>query len=402
MADLHFKCLGCDQSLVADESGAGLIFHCPHCARPQEIPAAVKRNGAPHKETLAPARAAAEVPAREMEPARRPTPTAEEGLRMAQERLWQNENLSAEQTVALAERDQRISAIAAERDWLVGQLDEERQRRQTLEPELDVARAEWAAAEKRAGEFETGYALASSRLAQMEMDMAHLSKQLDTVKSERTEAVLELTRKQEEFGELSLKLERAHAERVEFEQIVGRARKELEIRAALLAEAQAAAEQSSVEMGKIQADLVLVRTELGAAAAQRDKLQAAVQEDHDLSEFLDMKADRERLEGELRESQTRFGGVRERLQEVAAERDGLKRETTELRLTIAALREVHAGEQLEQDNEVLRRMVERLNEELKELRPAGAKRKRRTDAGGLIGEMAKAALARCFVPDPEL
>ena len=61
-------------------------------------------------------------------------PSSDGGLWVAQERLWQNEHQSAEQAVALIERDQRISALRAESDWLASQLDEERQRRQALEP----------------------------------------------------------------------------------------------------------------------------------------------------------------------------------------------------------------------------------------------------------------------------
>ena len=92
--------------------------------------------------------------------------------------------------------------------------------------------------------------------------------------------------------------------------------------------------------------------------------------------------------------------MREKLGDSPGERDLLRRERTALNLKIAALREAHHDAQLHQDNEVLRRMVERLNEEMKEFRPLLAKRKRRAKAGGLMGELAKAALARCFV-DPE-
>jgi len=366
-------------------------FRCPHCNTSQAIP-------------TSPLSVSLQTPQEDEKLAagRRPRASSDGGLWVAQERLWQNEHQSAEQAVALIERDQRISALRAECDWLASQLDEERQHRQALEPELDLARGEWAAAEKRASEYESGYHQASTRLEQVEMVVGELSHQLELVKTERSDAVLELAHQHETFAELNLQLDKARAERAELEQILGRARGNLDRTAAELSAAESAAEQSAADAGQLKATLSHLRAELGLAVAERDKLQGLVREDHDLAEYVEAKIDRDRLESELRETQARLDGFREKIEGLTAEREILKRERTDLQLKVAALRDAHDDTQLQQDNEVLRRMVERLNEELKEAQPELAKRKRRIAPGGVVGGLARAALARCFVPDPDV
>jgi chromosome segregation ATPase len=318
----------------------------------------------------------------------------------AQERLWQNEHQSAEQAVALVERDQQISAISAERDWLAAQLEEERDRRQTLDPELDMARAEWSAAAKRASDFEAAFHHASERLRGAEMRVEELAHNLEIVKSERSEAVFALAGHQEEFSELKLALDSACAERTEMEQILGRARANLEQTQSELAAAEAENEQSSAEAAQMKAGMAHLRAELGLAIAERDKLQALVREDHELAEYAHVKEERDRLDAELKEAQAHLGGFRERIEALSEERESLKRDRTELQLKVAALRDAHDNSQLEQDNEVLRRMVERLNEELKQLQPEGVRRKKGSTA--MLGDIARAAVSRCFVPDPDV
>jgi len=127
-----------------------------------------------------------------------------------------------------------------------------------------------------------------------------------------------------------------------------------------------------------------------------------VRDDHDLAEFVAVKTERDRIDTELKETQAREESLAERIESLASERESLKRERTELQLKVAALRDAHDDTQLQQDNEVLRRMVERLNEELKDLQPEIAKRKRRAAPGGVVGGLARAAMARCFVPDADV
>jgi len=392
MGDVRFRCLGCQQSLVADERGAGVSFRCPHCNTSQTVPST------PTPPVSVQTLAEDEKPAS----ARLPQASSDGGLWVAQERLWQNEHQSAEQAVALVERDQRISALRAECDWLGSQLDEERQRRQALEPELDLARGEWGAAEKRASEFEAGFNHASSRLQHAEMAVEELSYQLELVKTERSEAVLDLANHQETLAELNLELNKARADRAEMEQILGRARGDLDRTVTELATAESVAEQSGAEAGQLKASLAHLRAELGLAVAERDKLQALVREDHDLAEFVELKSDRDRFEAELKETQARQDSLQEKIDGLVGEREVLKHERTELQLKVAALRDAHDDTQLQQDNEILRRMVERLNEELKEAQPEIAKRKRRAIPGGVVGGIARAAIARCFVPDGDV
>jgi chromosome segregation ATPase len=324
------------------------------------------------------------------------------GLWDAQERLWQNEHQTTEQVVALVERDQRISALRAECDWLASQLDEERQRREALEPELDLARGGWTAAEKRATEFESSLHHASARLQEAEISVAELSHQLEIVKTERSEAVLDLASHQEAVVELNLQLGRARSERAELEQILSRARVDLDRAAMDLQAAEALAEESAAQSGELTATASQLRAELGVAVAERDRLQALIHEDHDLAEYAEMKVEREHFEGELRDAQSVLSGLREKVDLLTIERESLKKERTDLQLKIAALRDAHDDSQLQQDNELLRRMVERLSEELKEAQPDLTKRRRREGAGGLVGGLARAVAARVFVPDADV
>jgi chromosome segregation ATPase len=321
----------------------------------------------------------------------------------AQERLWQNEHQSAEQTVALVERDQRISALRAECDWLSSQLEEERKRRQELEPDLDLARSGWAAAEKRASEYEAGYHQTSVRLQQAEISVGELTGQVEVLKTERGEIASDLARHLETIAELNQQLNQARAERTEATQILGRARTELERTTAELAAAESVAEQSTAEVGHLKAAATNLGAELGSATAERDRLLALVREDHDLAEYGELKTAHERLETELRETQVRHDGFREKIDTLMAERDSLRHQRTDLQLKVAALRDAHDDTQLQQDNEILRRMVERLNEELKEADPEHARRsKRHARAGGIVGNLARSIAARCIVPDADV
>jgi chromosome segregation ATPase len=332
----------------------------------------------------------------------RPQAASEGSLWVAQERLWQNEHQSAEQAIALVERDQRISALKAECAWLTSQLDEERQRHATLEPELDLARGGWAAAEKRASELESGFQHASTRLQQAEISVTELSHQIEVVKTERSEAVLELANHQETLAELNLELNKARDERIEMEQILGRARADLDRATHEQAAAELVAEESASQASQLNATVAHLRAELGLAVTERDKLQSIVSEDHDLAEYAAMKSERDHMEAELRDAQSRLDGMREKINSLTIERETLRRERTELQLKVAALRDAHDDTQLEQDNEVLRRMVERLNEELKEAMPDISRRRHREATGGVVSGLARAVASRVFVPDPDV
>jgi len=373
-------------------------FHCPHCNSLQFIPRTPSR-------TL-PDPVSLQILAEDEKLVSAQLPqthsSSDAGLWSAQERLWQNEHLSAEQAVALVERDQRISALRAECDWLASQLDEERQRRQSLEPDLDIARGEWAAAEKRANEFETNYQQTANRLAQLEMEGAELIRQLELVKSERSEAILNLAQQQESLAEMNLVVNQARGERAEMEQILGRARTDLERATQSLAAAEAVAEQSAAEACQMKAALSQVRAELGLAVTQRDKIQALVSEDHDLANYVEVRTERDKFEQELKETQTRHATLHEKIASLTEEREALKRERTDLQLKVAALRDAHDDTQLQQDNEILRRMVERLNEELKEAQPQIARHRRKAAPGGVVGNIARAVAARCLVPDADV
>jgi chromosome segregation ATPase len=387
MGDLNFRCIGCQQNLVADDSGAGMPFNCPHCNTAQIIP--------PH---------ATGVPAEQGELALAAGGKAQagDGLWSAQERLWQNEHQSSEQAIALVEREQRISALKAECEWLAGQLDEERQRRQKLEPELDLARGEWNKAEKRANEFEASHNHASAKLRHAEMYVEELTRQLDAVKGERSEAVMEQATQQESIAELNLHLNKSRGDSAEMEQILARARADLDRAHAEMSAADHAAEEAAAEADQARTALSHLRAEHGLATTERDRLQAMLREDPDLADYAQARTERDHFEQDLREIQGRLDDYKEKIESLTTEREALKKERTDLQLRIAALRDAHDDHQLQQDNEMLRRMVERLNEQIKGGAPEGGGRKRSEGGGGVVGGLARAVVSRVFVPDPDV
>ncbi len=144
-----------------------------------------------------------------------------------------------------------------------------------------------------------------------------------------------------------------------------------------------------------------LRNELGRMAHERDKLKALIDQNPDMADFAAARTERDQLDTEVREAQLRLQQAEEKVAGLAGEREGLLQQVTELNLRVAALRDARDGSQLQQDNEILRRMIDRLNEELKLAQPEIARKKRRAAPGGLVTNIARAALARCIVPDPD-
>src|SRR5205823_13336882 len=119
--------------------------------------------------------------------------------------------------------------------------------------------------------------------------------------------------------------------------------------------------------------------------------------------LLAVKAERDRLEKELRDTQVAVSEMREKLDSFHTEREGLKKERMELNLKLAAMRDAHSDSQLREDNETLRRLVERLNEELKERGPAPRKHRKKNGARrNRLAELLRGLFQRCFISDPDV
>jgi chromosome segregation ATPase len=370
MGDVHFRCVGCRQSLVADATGAGVSFECPHCGAAQTIPT--------HTRVLDMEVQVNSDPAHNSLGSNGPHPAAPAGA------------------------DADIAAMRAEFQWLGTQLDEERARREAMEPDLALARSQWAAAEQRATDFETRFNQAVIHQRDAEIITAELTHQLETAKGERTEAFHTLTRHEQALAETVAQLQKSTAERAELEQILARSKAHIDETTARLTALQATADKSASDLATLQAEHARLRTQLDGALAEHQKVDTLIHQDHDLARFVEVKIERDRLETELLDTQARHRAQLEKAEALTAERDGIKRERTDLQLKIAALRDSQDDTQLQQDNEILRRMVERLNEELKELQPDPARRKRLFPASGTVSGLARAALARCLIPDPDV
>jgi len=386
MADVHFKCPACEQSLVAEDTAAGLMINCPHCSKPLQIPFPTQ--------DLSDARAQKSL----SKWINRAT-ILEGELRAAQQRLAETESQYAESQVALAELEQRLHATAAEGSCVQAEANTEKYRRESLETALQVARAESATAMQEIDELQTARGMLELQKEQAERELAHLRKLLEACNGERNELLVDFAQKSAAHAESLIRLDGLRKERHEVASILQRTQTEL----AHVQEKAATLEQ---ERSKLAEELATAGTELPrlqkalvTVTQERDKLLATIRQDPKLSDVVALKAAREQTESDLREVQAALADVRNKLHVTRTERDTLRSENKALHLKISALRDARSHTQLIQDNETLRGVIERLNEELKERGPAP--KKRRADSGSRMGEVVRAAWTRCFVSNPD-
>jgi predicted nuclease with TOPRIM domain len=390
MADVHFNCPACLQKLVADENGAGLAIDCPHCGKSLKIPFAPVIDDAS-------AQRAQKSLAKWVNRAT----ALESDLSQARKKLDETERQLSNQRMAFAENTQRLRATTAENQCLKVQADEERGRREALEMELRAVREEAAILQKQSARLESARQQLHLRVEQSNTELIHARKQLDGLHIERAEVITDVSQTKDALVNALTQLDAARKEQQELQAVFKRAETKLERAQNQVKDLETDNAKLSEELAIVKADLRKNKRTLATTAQQRDKLSADLRQNHELTNFLTLKDERDRLEKELREMQAALSELREKLDATHKERETLKKEKVALNLKLAAARDSHSSSQLQEDNEVLRRLVERLNEELKE-RPAPAKRRRQTETSGRMGEMMRGLWQRCFVSDPDV
>lgn len=363
MADVHFKCPACEQSLVSEETAAGFSISCPHCGKTLQIPLAardISDERAQKSLSKWVARASA----------------LENDLRAVQQRLADTESLYAESQVAVTEMKQRLRVAAAEGNCVQAEAITEKSRRETLESALQEARTDASTAWQEVDELQTSFRVLERQKEAAVKELTHLRKLLEDANSERNDLLADFAQKSAAHSEALIGLDAARKERQEMAGTLQRTQTEL----AHLQEKFAALER---ERARLAADLDAATMELprsqkslGRMTQERDRLLATIQQNPRLADNLALKNDRDRLEGELRDLQATLGDTRNKLQALQAERETLRSENKSLHLKISAMRDLHSDTQLVQDNETLRGIIERLHEELKERGPAPARKRR--------------------------
>lgn len=387
MADVHFNCPACLQKLVADDNGAGFAIDCPHCGQSLKIPLAPTLDDT-----------SAERTQKSLAKWINRATTLENDLSQARKKLDETERQFSEQRIALAENAQRLRATAAENQNLQIQAEEERSQREALELELRASRQEAEHLQNQTARLESARQELHLKAEQSHAELSHARKQLEGLHRERAEVITDISQTKEALVNALTQLDAARKEQQELHAIFKRAETKLERAQNQVKDFESDNAKLSEELAVTKADLRKNKRTLATAAQQRDKLSADLRQNHELTSFLILKDERDRLEKELREMQAALTELREKLDATHKEREVLKKEKVALNLKLAATRDSHSSTQLQEDNEVLRRLVERLNEELKD-RPAPAKQRRKTDTSGRMGEIMRGLWQRCFVSD---
>lgn len=388
MADVHFTCPACEQSLVADAKGAGLTIDCPHCTGSLQIPA---------ESTVS-----SEARARKSLSKWINRATALEGeLSAARRKFEETEREYSEQRVLFAETAQRLRAAAAENECLQSQVAEERARCEAMEEDWHAAQAAAAAMQQMLSESENERQQLDLGIQQARMELDHARKHLALVSAERNDLLVDAEQTKSALVETLAELDSARREAQETGAILRRAQTELARAREQLETLERDYEKASSQHKTSAAELKRSQRTLATVTKERDRLRSDLGQNSELTNFLAVKSERDRLEKEVRDMQSAAADAREKMDALETERNTLRSESRELKLQLAALRDSHSDGQLAQDNEVLRRLVERLNEELKERGPAPRKG-RKGEPASRVAEAARSLWARCMVSDPDV
>ena len=266
---------------------------------------------------------------------------------------------------------------------------------------MQAAQIAAATAQDRLTHLEADHQRLALRVDQMDFELAQRQKQLDAAHAERNELCIESAHAAAELAELRALLQMRDEERSELELKAQRSAATFSRTEAQLCELQEQHAALTTRLAMLEAEFDAVQDERAALKIERDQLADDVGQDHDLTNFLAIKAARDRFENEWRDTAAVLTEAREKLHRAIDERDTLRRTAVDLSLKLSALRDAANEFRLQQENEALRGIIERQNDELKE-RPAPAKRRRhRREVSSRVGDAMRAVWARCFISDPD-
>ena len=388
MSDVHFNCPACAQPLVVEETGGGLTIGCPHCSHPLQIPYLVRGELEAQE-------------SRKLSKWIKRSSELERQLYSAQTELAETHRESEQRQIALAETLQELRVLKTEQENTLAEVSAERAGRDSLIAQLRQAQTAAADAGQRLMEISAERDRLDIFAQQLDLELSQKQKQLDVAHAERNSLLVDFAQKSAALADLGAELDLAQGERNELDTILHRVRHELAQSQKQSEELQAENASLSSELVDVRAEFRHLQTSFSVTREERDHLAEAVRLDHELSDLLSAKAARQRVETELRDVQVVLNDTREKLHIAAMERDLLRRETVELQLKLSALRDSASQTELVQDNELLRGIIERLQEELKD-RPAPRRRrgKKESSTKSMSAAM-RAVWARCFISDPD-
>jgi DNA repair exonuclease SbcCD ATPase subunit len=375
MGDMKFICPRCDQSLVVDDSGAGVIIECPHCANSIQIP---MRGRVVLEEIVALRQRIESVTAELLEARQVFTESENEAARTkalltdAIRELSSTRQHLAEKTGELETLQTGYAGLMAQNAELTERFAESESARGGFEHQCEALRQSLSETQSRADAAALACRESAVELEQVRGALAAAQVDLEALRSERKEIRLKLAQTENSLAEW-----KEHA---------------------TAARAESAARATELEAQKLE--LARIAGLLEKVTEERDQLAVDLKLSPELAAMVELRNQGQRAELELNGTKKALEELRRDLATERAERGALRKEKIELELKLAAAREALEGNKLQEDNEVLRALVERLNEELREL---GANRRVRprqsSSISGSMGELKRWVVSRAFITE---
>ncbi len=245
----------------------------------------------------------------------------------------------------------------------------------------------------RHAELETDRGKAEAALHEASAELIRARKRIEKLQAERKESAAEaerlsgeLTQSQRDIAQLRAELSALQKAHSDATALIERQRKDLAENESRAATFQSEREAFEKDLAGMKTTLANNRKETAAIREEHAKLCSEVAQNHEMAEFVELKRSKEKLDRELQEARSSLDDTRQKLEESERQRSALRDRSVDLELKLAAAREAFSESQLAQDNEILRKLVERINEELKERSPAP--KKTGANPQGIMGSVA--------------
>lgn len=216
-------------------------------------------------------------------------------------------------------------------------------------------------------------------------DLIKARKLIETLQAENNQSSGEVEQLNGEIAKLRPELAAIQTAQAEAHALIERQRTALAESETRTAALQTEREVFEKDLAAMKTSLAGSRKETAALRVEYAKLCSQVAKNHDLAESIELRRGNEKLDLELREARASLAELNQKLEVSERQRGALRDRSVELELKLAATREALSESQLAQDNEILRRLVERINEELKERSPA--QKKAPVNPHGILGSI---------------
>ena len=339
MGEIQFSCPRCTQPLAAGEDIVGLVMPCPHCGEELQIPAS----------------------------------GGVDGMDVGSESDLRGQIQALES--ALEEKNQATESanheLAKAKSILVETLQQLRFARNELEKlriDGETAERSKAALVSRMQSAEETSGKLQDQLRSAEIQAQDTLQQLETVKTQRSAYLWETTRLETALLQANQQLSRLEATRKEMEAVLERAVTATESLKAECSSLQRELGLKTNDLTSALAELALAERAREEAESRREQVTNQLLASKDAASLNKAEACISELQKSLDRIMTENLQIRGRYEDAEQERIRLKEENLDLQLQLSATREVLGDSHLHQENELLRGVIERTNEQIRAMR----------------------------------